>query len=293
MISIKFQELRGNNAPKRIARDNKAHEAAKALAGSVFEVLAGLEGLTSEESEALAFIKAANPQLVYSFAQCKDTEAAKAKYTHFADFGERRYYSVATAPVNVFDLLANLSTGYRLYKAAKLVTKAAEKPKTLQSFVAEKRLPAGVFEAARDLFISQWFDYMDSLQLSRGSILDNCKASELTEAEATAILEKRAAEAKAAEAATTEAATTEAEAAPVAEATEAEAEATEAATTEAEAEAAKAKARQLRAKAEAAEAKAAETGARGDKAAATRARKAAEAAEAEAEALAEALVKVA
>lgn len=279
MLHIQFSELRGNNAPKYTARDTKAAEAAKALAAPVFEKLLQLD-LSSDEREALEFIKTANASLVYQFAQCKDSEAAKAKYSHFCDFGDKRFYSVTTAPVNLFDLLSNLATGYRLYKAAKIVAKQADKPKTLQAFVADKRLPAGVFEAARDLFVSQYIDYLYSLQLTRGVVLVNLKASEFTEAEAEALVTAReAAEAKAkqAEAEAKQAEATEAseaEAAPVeAEATEAS-EATEAVQLAREALAA--------AEAKAAEAakQAAATGKPSDKAKATKAAKAVEAAKA-------------
>ena len=274
MLQLKFQELRGNNAPQRIARDKQAAEAAKTLAAAVFEKLAQLENLSEDERAALDFIKSANSQLQYSFAQCKDSEAAKAKYTHYCDFGDRRYYSIATAPTNLFELLANLATGYRLYKSARLVAKAAEKPKTLQSFVAEKRLPTGVFEAARDLFVSQYIDYLYSLQLTRGAVLVNLKASQFTEAEAEALVQEREAKAAATTGTTpvTEAAT-EAAVTPEAEA---------AATPEVEAalkavEAAEAKAAE-------AEAKAAATGKPAHKAAATKAAKALEAARAALEA---------
>lgn len=173
MLQVNFQQLQGNNAPVKSAKSaDKKH--CQLLAGSIIEMLLKLEGLTADERQALEFIKTANSGLNFSFAQCKSADDAMNKYSHFADFGEKRFYSIDNAPSNLFDLLANLSTGYRLFKAVKIVTAQAQKPLSYADFVGAKKLPTGLAELpqVQQALIQQYYEYCNSLQLSKGTILD-------------------------------------------------------------------------------------------------------------------------
>lgn len=173
MLQVNFQVLQGNNAPVKSAKSaDKKH--CQMLADCVIEALLNLAGLTADERQALEFIRTANSGLNYSFAQCKSADDALNKYSHFADFGEKRFYSVDNAPSNLFDLLANLSTGYRLFKAVKIVTAQAQKPLSYIDFVGAKKLPAGLADLpqVQQALIQQYFDYCNSLQLSKGIISD-------------------------------------------------------------------------------------------------------------------------
>lgn len=177
MLQVNFKPLQGNNAPVRVIKSADA-DRCKTLASAVIECLLALD-LSADERQALEFVKTANSELQFTFAQCKSATDALAKYTHFADFGERRFYSIDNKPVNLFELLANLSTGYRLYKAVKIVTAQADKPLTYAEFIANKKLPTGVAEMCKDLFTAQYLDYCNSLQLSQGTIKDLFKSAGL------------------------------------------------------------------------------------------------------------------
>lgn len=175
MLTIKFRPLTGNTAPtKRV--NKQATDYTSQLVGQLLNALQAI-GLSDDDSQALKFIAQINPDLVLSFAQCKTENDALAKFTHYTDFGEKRFYSVNNAPVNLFDLLGNLITGYRLYKANRLVSKQAEKPQLFSEFVMSKKLDNAVLSipGVVDGLFSQYIDYLLSLQLSQGTILSICK----------------------------------------------------------------------------------------------------------------------
>lgn len=178
MLQVNFKSLQGNNAPVKVVK-NSVSDRSKELAAAVIDALLGIDKLDADEREALKFVQAANGELQFMFAQCKTQADALNKYTHYADFGEKRFFSIDNKPTNLFELLANLSTGHRLYKAVKIVSAQANKPKTFDEFIAEKRLPAGVVDACKGLFIEQYIDYCNSLQLSQGTISDLLKQAGL------------------------------------------------------------------------------------------------------------------
>jgi len=185
MISVTFNPLKGNSAPTKQVRKVAELDRCKKLAASIFEKLASIEGLSADEIEALEYIKKLNKDLQFTFAQCKDSEQALTKYSHIAKFGDKTYYSVENPTVTVFELLANLSTGYRLYKSAKIVSDLADKmssdkPKLFKDWLNPQTaaLLAAV-PAAKPQLVLQYIDWLRSLQVTEGTIKDLCKKSEI------------------------------------------------------------------------------------------------------------------
>ena len=176
MVTINFKTLSGNNAASKRVTNKQAHEYSVQLVGALLNALQGL-GLNESDRDALKFIAQVNSELQLQFAQCKSESDALNKFTHYVDFGDRRYYSVNNPTCNVFDLLGNLITGYRLYKSARLVSKQAEKPALFSEYVASKKLSAELLAmpAVVDGLFTQYIGYLVSLQLSVGAISSICK----------------------------------------------------------------------------------------------------------------------
>lgn len=171
MLTINFKSLNGNSASdKRV--NKQLNEYSTQLVGALFTALKGL-GLNESDREAVTFIEQVNTSLQLQFAQCKTESDALAKFTHYVDFGERRFYSVTNPTTSLFDLLGNLITGYRLYKANKLVSKQADKPLLFSEYIATKKLSAELLAlpAVVDGLFTQYVGYLLSLQLSDAVII--------------------------------------------------------------------------------------------------------------------------
>lgn len=185
MITITFNPLQGNTAPKKQVRKVAELDRCKGIAQSIFEKLASLEGLSQDEKDALEYIKKLNKDLQFTFAQCKDSDKALTQYTHIAKFGDKVYYSAENPTVTIFELLANLATGYRLYKAAKIVSDLADKqtgdkPRLFKDWLTPQSAQLlAAMPTCKDLLVIQYLDWLRSLQVSEGTIKDLCKKSQV------------------------------------------------------------------------------------------------------------------
>ena len=185
MITVSFNPLKGNTAPAKQVRKVTELNRCKDLASKVFEKLGEIEGLNTDEKAALEYIKKLNKDLQFTFAQCKDSDKALTQYSHIAKFGDKTYYSIENPTVTVFELLSNLATGYRLYKAAKIVSdiaekQAGEKPKLFKDWINPQAAAIlAAMPAVKPNLVSQYIDWLRSLQVTEGTIKDLCKKSEI------------------------------------------------------------------------------------------------------------------
>lgn len=180
MVQVNFKKLSGNSAPVRVMKDSDKQHASE-LSTALIPKLLELP-LNEEERNTLEFIAKMNPELTCKFGGCSDEETAKKTYNKVATIGTKKVYSVETAPTNLFNFLANLSTSNALFRAVRIATQASEKAAqslTFEQYCANNNVNDALLAIARDVLVANWLKQLRDLQVSEGAIRDLCKLSNI------------------------------------------------------------------------------------------------------------------
>ena len=103
-------------------------------------------------------------------------------FSQVAIIGEKRIYSVATAPKSLDDLLMNLASTRTLYRAVKVETKKTDKlaeSLTFAEYCKRNNVNDALLAIARDILVNNWFTMLRNAQVSEVAIRKLCKSSEI------------------------------------------------------------------------------------------------------------------
>lgn len=181
MLQVNFKPLQGNTAVIKTASEIESKHASE-LAGSIISSLQNIAVLNDDEKGLLDFVKSINPNLTNKFAGCGDDKKALTMFSQVAIIGEKRIYSVATAPKSLDDLLMNLASTRTLYRAVKVETKKTDKladSLTFTEYCKRNNVNDALLAIARDVLVTNWFNQLRTAQVSEGKIRDLCEASSI------------------------------------------------------------------------------------------------------------------